>query len=40
MHPLRHLLAAALCVTPVLAAAALPFDVQVYDRTDARRAGA
>ena len=35
MRPLRRLLAAALCLTPVLAAA-IPFDVQVYDRTDAR----
>ncbi len=35
MRPLRHLLSSALCLIPALAAA-MPFDVQVFDRTEAR----
>lgn len=35
MRPIRHLLSSALYLIPALAAA-LPFDVQVYDRTEAR----
>ena len=35
MRPLASLLSSALCLIPALASA-LPFDVQVYDRTEAR----
>lgn len=35
MRPLRQLLSSALCLIPALALA-VPFDVQVYDRTEAR----
>jgi hypothetical protein len=35
LRSLRHLLSSALCLIPALAAA-VPFDVQVYDRTEAR----
>jgi hypothetical protein len=35
MRVFRHLLPSALCLIPALAAA-VPFDVQVYDRTEAR----